>query len=278
MKEDQPAATGEDGVEIDQQQALSWLTGAGTPLFEPPLFQPRYTPMQAQDWQLRLVPLIIVRGYWGTTAVATDMAVLTRRRPDGGHDTWMSMSPMELESQEVGCLEARGHTVVMGLGLGWAAAAAAMNPAVTAVTVVEMDRAVLDLHQRLCLFEQLPAAARDKLRVVEGDALEWTPDRPVDFLMPDIWLPLYSGPGRVEEVRRMQANTRAPLIYFWGQELVLAALARDRLGVPVQALDAGTLRRAAALTGLPLAGLDRPDYADKLRTAALRRLPAEPST
>ena len=34
----------------------------------------------------------------------------------------------------------QGHVVVMGLGMGWAAANAALHPAVSQVTVVEFDR------------------------------------------------------------------------------------------------------------------------------------------
>jgi hypothetical protein len=140
-----------------------------------------------------------------------------------------------------------------------------MIPGVEAVTVVERDRDVLALHAALDLFAQLPEAARARLRVIEGDALDFVPAVPVDLLMPDIWQPLVSD-GRLDEVRRMQANVAAGSVYFWGQELELArrAVAAGR------ALDAAGIAATVAETGLPLLGPDLPFYADKVALVARR--------
>ena len=47
------------------------------------------------------------------------------------HDAWMSITPFEIESQEIGIRLAHGHVLIFGLGMGWAAAACAALPAVT---------------------------------------------------------------------------------------------------------------------------------------------------
>jgi hypothetical protein len=224
------------------------------------LFIPTYCPLASGDWELRVTGLGFAPGYWSDARPLVGMAALVRHGR-----AWMSITPFEIESQEVGIRHGRGHVLIFGLGMGWAAAASATIPAVTAVTVVEQDRDVLALHRALDLFAQLPETARAKLRVVEADACGYVPEAPVDLLMPDIWLPLVND-GRLDEVRAMQANVGASAIYFWGQELELArhavAAGRD--------LDEAGIAATAAETGLPLVGPGQPGYAEKLAAATRR--------
>jgi hypothetical protein len=233
---------------------------SGVLSFRHDLFIPSYRPMRRERWALCNVTLNLAPGYWSGVALIENMATLTR-----DDETWMSMTPMELESQEIGVRLARGHVLIFGLGMGWSAAASALNEAVTSVTVVEADRDVLGLHRDLDIFAQLPAPARDKIRLIEGDAYQYRPEKPVDLLMPDIWLPLIND-GRIDEVRRMQANVAAGAIYFWGQEMEIArhAVAADR------ALDAAGIAATIADFALPLIGPELPDYPEKLRQAARR--------
>lgn len=228
--------------------------------FQFDLFIPRYRPMQRGDWSLRVASLCVASGYWTGPTMVREMAVLTRHG-----STWMSVTPFELESQEIGVRFAHGHVLIFGLGLGWSAAASAMNENVTAVTVVERDEDVLALHRDLKIFDQLPPEGRAKLRIAQGDAYDYVPDMPVDILMPDIWLPLVSD-GRVDEVRRMQANVGAKAVYFWGQEMEIARhAARD--GRP---LDRDGIRAVVEGFGLPLLGLDYPDYPERVALVAQR--------
>ena len=80
-----------------------------------------------------------------------------------------------------------------------------------------------------------------------------------------IWLPLV-GDGRLDEVRRMQANVGAKAVYFWGQEMEIArhAVAAGR------PLDAQGIAATIADWGLPLAGTDGPAYPERLAAAAHR--------
>lgn len=202
----------------------------------------------------------VLPGYWSGPILAAGTATLLR-----GGENWMSITPLEIESQEIGIRLARGHVLILGLGMGWAASACACIPAVTALTVVERDPDIIALHEALDPFAQLPQAARAKLRLIEADALAYVPDAPVDLLMPDIWRPLVDE-RRLDEVRAMQANVRAASIYFWGQELEIArrAVAAGR------ALDEAGIAATIAETGLPLIGPGYPGYAEKLAAAARR--------
>lgn len=222
------------------------------------LFIPLYRPARAGIWEVRIMGVGHLPGYWSGIALVRDMPILLR-----GGDSWMSISAQEVESQEIGIRLARGHVLIFGLGMGWAAAAAAANPAVASVTIVEKDPDVIALHHALDPFAQLPDSARAKLRLIEGDAFDYVPDRPVDLLMPDIWRPIVSE-GRFDEVRRMQDNAGAASIYFWGQELEIVrhAVAAGR------ALDDAGIAATIAETGLPLIGAEFPGYAQKSEAAA----------
>jgi hypothetical protein len=202
---------------------------------------------------------IPLRGYWSPLRPVSGVISLDR-----GSNTWMSLMPVEVESQQIGVDCAAGHVAVFGLGLGWATALCALKDEVEAVTVVERDAELIALHGELGLFDRLPGGAGAKVRIVEGDAFAWAPDREVDLLMADIWLPIVGG-DRVAEVRRMQANVGAARVYFWGQELEIA---RHSVAAGRRRLDDGEIADTVRELGLPLAGLDTPGFAARLRSAA----------
>jgi hypothetical protein len=225
-------------------------------IYQPNLFVPTYAQIERTDWRISIAAVVLCKGYWSPARLCLNMAALLRRGPDGQMETWMSTTPMELESQELGCLAASGHVVVMGMGMGWAVANTALNPAVTRVTVVEYDPTVLAIIRELGVLEQLPAEAQAKIQIVQGDAYDYRPDQPVDLLMPDIWLPLMND-TRLAEVGQMAANCQPKQIYFWGQEMEIARHARAR-GI---ALDDTGVRQVIDGLGLPLlvpAGVDYP--------------------
>lgn len=234
----------------------------GLPLYQTDLFIPQYRLASQGRWQLRGAEMSVSMGYWSPARLMQGMVGLVR---DG--ETWMSTTPMELESQEIGIRLARGHVLIGGMGMGWCAVNCALSPLVSRVTVVELDPDILELHRELDLAAQLPVEAQAKLNLVQGDAYRYVPDQPVDLLMPDIWLPLMND-GRVEEVRGMQANVGAREIYFWGQELEIArhAVAWGH------GLDEAGIAATIAAMDLPLIGLEMPDYPEKLRGAARQQM------
>ncbi len=217
-------------------------------------------------WSVRIIAVPSARGYWGQAYRMTGTVILSGPVKDG-EASWMSIVPMEVESQEIGIAAARGHTVVLGLGMGWCAANVALNPAVDRVTVVERDPQVIALIEALGIVGQLPAEARAKIRIVQADALVWRPDAPVDSVQADIWAKFVE-PQKWADVRRMQDNIGAASFYFWGQEMELWRLAcREADGVPEQ-LDRDGIARLIGGTGLPLVCPDWPDYGDRIVAAA----------
>lgn len=239
-----------------------------TPLYVSKHFIPAYRSFLGENWQIINSELQLCPGYWSPVSLIRNMPALIRRNGDEVH-TWMSMSPMEIESQEIGCDAAVGRTVIMGMGMGWAAANTALREEVTEVTVVEYDKEVIKLIEFCGVFEQLPPDAAAKIKIVNGDAYTYVPDLPVDTLLADIWQPLF-GADRDAEVRGMRDNTRASRVYFWGQEMVLAYRAQRR-GLPI---NHDTVAALTAETGLPLIGPETPDYPQKIAAAAAKWLKA----
>ncbi len=116
--------------------------------------------------------LAAARGYWGDTYPLGETAIL---RGPGRNDSasWMSTTPSEIESQTIGLAAAHGHTVVLGLGMGWLAANAALKPEVERVTVIEQDADIIALIRTLGIFNQLPLDAAAKIEIIHDDALSW---------------------------------------------------------------------------------------------------------
>jgi len=238
------------------------------------LWLPTYRPGTVGDWTITTTMLAGSQGYWGSRYVLFDSALLTRQSP-GKAATWMSIVPMEIESQSIGIAAARGHTVVLGLGMGWCAGNVALREAVTRVTVVERDPAIIALIDELGVFDQLPDQARAKIVVVEDDALTWRPDGKVDSVQADIWAKLVE-PGKWDDVHRIHANIGAESLHFWGQELELWRLVCRDAGCEPDRLDRATLDRIVAKTGLPLVVPDDADFPDKIVAAAQCWGPRDP--
>ncbi len=259
---------------MTDEETEQLATALGAPFFCTSIYIPPYRKAAVGRWKLTRSGIGLDRGYYSGLWTVQGMPLLLRRTngAEQSWETWMSLSPHEIESQELGCRYAKGHTAVMGLGMGWVAINMALNPAVHKVTVIERDPEVIDLFGHSGALDGLRDDVMDKLRIVKADALEWRPDEAVDFLYADIWQRLEE-PQTLDDVRRMQANVGAGQVYFWGQELAIHSLAalsaemccEEKWGEAVLQCVAGT-------TGLPLLLPDDFDYAGMIaEVARLRR-------
>lgn len=233
--------------------------------FKTDLWFPQYRNAVSDHWTLRFVGMAAGRGYWGDQYKI--WGAVTLGGPGATSPAaWMSTTPFEIESQEIGLAAARGHTVVLGLGMGWQAANAALRPEVSSVTVIERDPNIIALVREQGVFGQLPPDARAKLEVVQADADHWQAAAPVDTLLADIWEKT-DDDLRLRDVQRMQRNIRARAVYFWGQEMVIWRAARHR--AESSAFDWPLVRSIVADDfALPLIVPDWPDYPQKIAAAA----------
>lgn len=222
------------------EQACQTASLLGLPMFSTDLYLPAYRQGAVGRWRLTSGGFSVDRGYYSGTWGVWGLPALLRNADGDGKtwETWMSLSPLEIESQGIAPRHAHGHTVVMGLGMGWVAINIAMNPAVSHVSVIERDPDVISLFGWSNALAGLPAEVTDKIDIIHADALAWrpAPGLAADFLYADIWSNL-DEPQTLDDVRRMQANVAAKMVYYWGQELSLHALTAPQMpadGTPDQ--------------------------------------------
>ncbi len=206
----------------------------GKKLWTTDLFMPGYRSGEIGPWKINPGgQLIHDWGYYTGPCLVEMRPSLARKvksseNVDGDRwEIWMSLTPHEIESQELGCRHAFKHAVIMGLGMGWMAANVAMNPLVTKVTVVELDSDVIELFEQSGALESLPESAQRKITIINANAMDWRPaaTEVVNFLYADIWLKL-AEPAVLSQVRQMQANIQAEKIYYWGQEIAVHCAAK----------------------------------------------------
>lgn len=237
--------------------------------FETDLWFPRLRVVDGSPWSLRVLPMSGTRGYWGDLYNVHSCPMLfgPPSIEGGASEPWMSLSPIEIEAQEIGIRAAHGHTAVLGLGMGWVAANVALQDEVTHVTVVERDPDVIAFVAAQNVFDQVPHQVRAKIDIVQSDALEWRPAAAIDVLHADIWQRLID-PHKLDDVRRMQANIGAQQIYFWGQEAEIWRAACRRNPTHPALNTALLVDIVAREIKLPLVLPNRPDYAARIAAGA----------
>lgn len=93
----------------------------------------------------------------------------------------MEDTPFELQTHLGFVMRARGQVLITGLGLGCVIRGLLANPAVEHVTCIEDSSDVLKLIQ--------PHMPKERLTIIEADALEWTAanKEPFDCAWHDLW-------------------------------------------------------------------------------------------
>lgn len=172
---------------------------------------PEYQEGQYGEWVLERRDKILMRGYFTFLQSVSPNYVLRK-----GKTVWMSLAPMELESQAHHAIAACGHTVVMGLGMGLLLYNVIQKESVKKVTVVEHDPEIVELLHQIA--NPKSWTGWDKVKIVIADALEWKPNEPVDFLSVDIWSKLGAMSLR-SDGQQIQNHVQAQQVALWGQEL-----------------------------------------------------------
>lgn len=168
-------------------------------------------------------------GYFSNSWYLKKMFSLLKRKDTNSEswDIWMSLSPSEIESQQIACDLACGHTVVMGLGLGFSALNIAKNINVNKVTVIENDENIIELFNKSIILNDIPKGVMEKISIINSNSLNWKPNCFVDFLYIDIWLEL-NHPNTLNQVKLMQKNISASKVFFWGQEVLIASKLKNK--------------------------------------------------
>jgi len=237
-----------------EEEEIALLLQEFQQLYSPPypwLKVPEYKVGKHGLWTLdRFDETVLIHGYFTGVQPAKHNYRLKK-----GTTLWMSLTPMELESQSHHALAAYGHTVVMGLGMGVLLYNILEREEVTKVTVVERDPDVLNLLHQIAKPTLWPGW--EKARFVIADACSWKPDKPVDYLTVDIW-PKLGDYNLRPDGQRIQANVQADKVALWGQELDFITFLAHQGYEPPPTLE--QYREYIEAIGIPLIESDNPDY------------------
>lgn len=163
-----------------------------------------------------------------------------------GKSIWMSITPMEIESHLSHINAAYGHTIIAGLGMGFALYNIAAKPEVTKITVLEKDPEIIKLLNRSADWENW-LGVKEKVSLVIGDALTYKPEHQIDFLYADIW-PKLGDYNALTDTIKMQNNINASLVGYWGQEWDFVSFCQKNNEFP----NSVSYRRFAQKNNLPL--------------------------
>lgn len=229
-----------------------------------PMIAPPYTPMRMGDWEIRKwkLPSDKIAGYWThSTPVDPDGNwVLVKHSNDGGDpQVWMSLTPMELESQGYHARLAKGNVLVAGLGMGVLVYNLLLNREVEQVTVVEQSDEVIQMfHKQAARWPRVVSAMKmSRLLISHNSAFTPVFFEPIDLLIADIWQQL--GTDQAEpDTLRINDNVKAPIVSWWGQEhSIIDWCISKGWGYPVTREQVDQYQKEKGIT---LLGADQPAY------------------
>lgn len=131
--------------------------------------------------------------------------------------TWMSLTPMEIESNYLPIYESHGDVYAGGLGMGYFALRSASKKEVSKVIVYELDKRVIDFfeatHKHREEFKKIEIRNRDWREALRSGEI------PRDaFIYSDIYLRLCGGDVLSDAV---EFAPKYQMFRFWGMELVI---------------------------------------------------------
>jgi len=136
-------------------------------------------------------------------------------------DVWMSLTPMEIESNYLHIFEAEGQVFTGGLGLGYFPLRAAAKESVESVVVYETDKRVID-------FFKSAHSARKELEKIEirescwREALRSGDIEYHDYIYSDIY-PYLCDDDILDDIREFHSSFQ--FFRFWGMEKVIVSAA-----------------------------------------------------
>jgi len=139
--------------------------------------------------------------------------------------TWMSLTPMEVQSAYLVPHVAAGRVITAGLGLGYVTLKLAAKAEVTEVVVYEREQVLVDWFQ--LEFKDRPGFS--KIKFVVGDARKLFKGETADYAFVDIYADLLPDEVYTDAKLFKKAN-RIKHYTYWGFELVfLEALVQRRI-------------------------------------------------
>jgi len=139
---------------------------------------------------------------------------------------WMSDTPAEINDHYYAAMNAKGHCLIAGLGLGIIVEACLRHTEVTKVTVLEIEQDVIDLvggylHEKW---------GKEKLEFIQTDALQWKPPKDAHYGMAwfDIWPVIDCGNWEEYKLLHRRYGRKADWKGSWGRDDILRMKREER--------------------------------------------------
>ena len=149
---------------------------------------------------------------------------------------WMSIIPHEIETMKEPIKNAKGHVLVLGLGLGYYLFHILNKKEVLSIDVIEFDKKVINLFNQY-LLNKFPH--QEKINIIHADGIEYLKNnkKKYDYVFSDIWHNVGDGEMlylRIKALEKLYPNTQFD---YWIERSILAMLRRQTLTVFSEILD-----------------------------------------
>ena len=102
-----------------------------------------------------------------------------------GNNVWMSLNPNEIETMKPFVNKAKGHVLVLGLGLGYVPFMMALKQEVKSITIIEKDQDIIDLFNNLIAPHFVN---KNKIKIIHDDAINYVKkNQRYDYIFADLW-------------------------------------------------------------------------------------------
>ena len=187
----------------------------------PPMKVPKFEAVRYGPWELFEQTGIMVRGYFGGFQPFPHNWALAKHSMREGtplKQIWMSISPMELESQSHHVLAAKGKVLIGGGGMGVVAWNCAMKPEVESVEIIERDHRIIEML--VYMAKTFEWENWHKVSIIHGDILKLgpLPGKRWDVAIIDIW-PTIGDTRLRKDMRKIVKMYPATEYAAWTMEL-----------------------------------------------------------
>ena len=150
-------------------------------------------------------------------------------------EVWMSIIPNEINTMNPYIEKAKGHVLVLGLGLGYYPFMISEKEEVKDITIVEIDSKIIDIFKKnlLPLFPH-----KEKIHIIQGDAIKYLDNCPqYDTVFADLWHSPLDGLPLYLQLKQKERRFKNTIFQYWLEKSLIALYRRCMLSVYADELE-----------------------------------------
>ena len=148
-------------------------------------------------------------------------------------ETWMSITPNEIETMDKSIDNAHGRVVVYGLGLGYYPYMVSLKESVKKITIIDNDKNIIKLFKDYILPQ---FKHKDKIHIVESDAFSYMKEKDdFDYAFIDLWHNPLDGIEAYLKCKKLEKENKE--YSYWIESSLIALLRRCMFTLIKEQLD-----------------------------------------